>query len=102
MPSVDSAYEIRDKEKIGRDPRTMRAADLNKLGHAKTPLLKVIRAKCADCCCGDMLEVRKCTAWRCSLWPYRMNHNPFGCHSGRGNAEALQRARVAKRTATPV
>ena len=40
-----------------------------------TPL-KAIRAKCLDCCCGNSAEVRRCTAEKCPLFPYRMGHRP--------------------------
>lgn len=40
-----------------------------------TPL-KAIRAKCLDCMCGQVHEVRKCPCKDCSLWPYRMGHRP--------------------------
>lgn len=33
---------------------------------------KAIRAKCLDCCCGQAVEVRLCTAQKCPLFPYRM------------------------------
>jgi len=46
-------------------------------GHTKTPLLKVIRKKCLDCCGGLHGEVRKCPIINCPLWPYRMAKNPF-------------------------
>jgi hypothetical protein len=55
------------------------------LGHAKRPVLQAIRAKCIDCCCGQLAEVRLCTAKTCPLWPYRMATNPFA--RGRGRAE---------------
>ena len=55
--------------------------DLTKLdhleGYTKIPLLKVIRKKCLDCCCGQHSEVRKCNITDCPLWPYRMGDNPF-------------------------
>jgi hypothetical protein len=52
---------------------------LEELGaqHVKRPLLKVIRAKCLDCCCGSSVEVRECPIHACDLWPYRMGNNPF-------------------------
>ena len=34
-------------------------------------LMKAIRAKCLDCCCGQSKEVRYCTSKNCSLHPYR-------------------------------
>ena len=40
-----------------------------------TPL-KAIRAKCLDCCCGQVAEVKLCPAEDCPIWPYRMGHNP--------------------------
>lgn len=40
-----------------------------------TPL-RAIRAKCVDCCCGSVVEVRRCTITTCALWPYRMGHRP--------------------------
>ena len=40
-----------------------------------TPM-KAIRAKCLDCCCGQMNEVRLCPCKGCPLWAYRMGHRP--------------------------
>ena len=40
-----------------------------------TPI-KAIRLKCLDCCFGQINEVRLCPSEDCSLWPYRMGHNP--------------------------
>ena len=40
-----------------------------------TPI-KAIRAKCLDCCCGQLVEVRECTITTCALHPYRMGHRP--------------------------
>ena len=40
-----------------------------------TPM-KAIRAKCLDCCCGNVAEVRRCPISDCSLYPYRMGHRP--------------------------
>lgn len=60
----------------GADPRKMTVAALTALGHVKEPLLKIIRMKCIDCAHTES-EVRKCTAVKCVLWPYRMRKNPF-------------------------
>ena len=62
---------------VGRDPRTMTVEELNANGHFDRPLLDVIRAKCLDCCRQNQAEVRRCTAIKCDLWPYRMNKNPL-------------------------
>ena len=40
-----------------------------------TPI-QAIRAKCLDCCCGQVNEVKLCTAERCPLYPFRMGKNP--------------------------
>lgn len=40
-----------------------------------TPV-KAIRAKCLDCCCESVKEVRECTVKNCPLWPYRMGRRP--------------------------
>lgn len=31
-----------------------------------------IRAICLDCCCFQRIEVTKCTAYDCPLWPFRL------------------------------
>jgi hypothetical protein len=62
---------------IGRDPRRMSAAELTGLGHAKLPLLRVIRINCIECCGGSEAEVRRCRMFWCPFWPYRMATNPF-------------------------
>lgn len=40
-----------------------------------TPV-RAIRAKCLDCCCGQMQEVRLCPCSDCPLYPFRMGRNP--------------------------
>jgi len=70
-------------------------------GHEKQSLLKVIRAKCLDCCAGSRLEVSLCHLTDCPCWPYRFCKNPFSTRKGKpgGNPEALQKAREARRAA---
>ena len=41
----------------------------------RTPV-KAIRAKCLDCCNGQIVEVRLCTIKACPLHEYRMGHRP--------------------------
>ena len=40
-----------------------------------TPM-KAIRAKCLDCCCGQVNEVRRCPVNACALHPFRFGKNP--------------------------
>ena len=39
--------------------------------------VKVIRAKCLDCCCGSAKEVEACPIEKCPLWRWRSGKNPF-------------------------
>jgi uncharacterized Fe-S cluster-containing radical SAM superfamily enzyme len=41
----------------------------------ETPI-KAIRAKCLDCTCGQLKEIRFCTIINCPLYPYRMGRRP--------------------------
>ena len=52
-----------------------------------TPI-KAIRAKCIDCMCGLTHEVKLCPITDCSLWPYRMGHNPN--RAGKGGKPPIQ------------
>ena len=66
-----------DGRKRGADPREMTGEQLEAAGIMGQPVLAAIRAKCIDCCCGQISEVAACTSVTCALWPYRFNHNPF-------------------------
>ena len=47
------------------------------MGHEKKNLMRVIRDKCTDCCCGSYKEIDACASVACALWPYRNGDNPF-------------------------
>lgn len=40
-----------------------------------TPM-KAIRAKCLDCCAGQVAEIRRCELKNCPLFPYRFGKRP--------------------------
>jgi len=61
---------------IGKLPSEIPVEDIRDLGHPEK-VMKVIRAKCVDCCGGSEAEVRKCVQFDCPLWPMRMGKNPF-------------------------
>jgi hypothetical protein len=61
----------------GRDPRTMKPAELRAMGHQPMPPMSVIRLKCLDCCAGSPVEVAKCAALACPSWPFRTGKNPW-------------------------
>lgn len=52
----------------------------------RTPI-KAIRAKCIDCCAGQVSEVRKCPVEDCPLHPYRMGKRPSKIDSIKKNHE---------------
>lgn len=39
--------------------------------------MKAIRAKCLDCMCDQVNEVKLCPSESCPLYPFRMGKNPF-------------------------
>jgi len=41
-----------------------------------TPI-KAIRAKCLECSCNNVNEVKLCVIPDCPLYPYRLGHNPY-------------------------
>ena len=69
--------EQRDGYDVGRDPRSMSADELVRLGHARVSPLRALRLKCLDCCDDSAQEVRLCTAVDCPSWPFRMGRNPW-------------------------
>ena len=46
-------------------------------GHKPQSPLRVIRAKCLDCSCYQVSEVRLCEAVKCPLWPFRAGKHPW-------------------------
>jgi hypothetical protein len=83
---------------VGRDPRTLPAAELEAMGHHRLSPMAAIRAKCLDCCAGSANEVRRCLAAACPNWPFRTGHNPWRTVS-EGRREAGRRL-AAKRAAS--
>lgn len=45
---------------------------------AKRTPMKAIRAKCLECSCGQVKEVRLCPVKNCPLYEYRNGHRPKG------------------------
>ena len=70
-----SPYPGDEGELIGRDPCELPLAILS-IYHMERNPLKAIRERCLDCCCGSAPEVRKCTAFACPAWAFRMGVNP--------------------------
>ncbi len=58
-----------------------------------TPM-KAIRAKCLDCCCWQINEVRLCTAEKCPLYPFRMGKNPYTKKKGNPHFGEMMRMRA--------
>ena len=91
-----SPVESDGGEPIGRDPRKIAPNEFDQAGIGGNPLLDVIRAKCLDCCVDQADEVRKCVAFVCPNWPYRMGANPF--RTVNLTAAELERRRERGRT----
>lgn len=68
--------KIKKKEKTHTNAEA-EPDDLPKSKNVIQPVLKAVRAKCLDCCCGQEAEVRRCAITDCSLHPYRFGTNPF-------------------------
>jgi hypothetical protein len=68
---------------VGRDPRTIPEMDWWAAGLPFRTLAEAARAKCLDCCGGQLREVRLCMALACPLWPFRMGTDPFRGRRGR-------------------
>jgi len=50
----------------------------DKYGHKlQTNPIKVIRAKCLDCCANSSKEVSLCQSVTCELHPWRFGKNPY-------------------------
>ena len=43
----------------------------------KTELLKTIKAKCLECTCDQIMEVKRCPSKGCPLWPFRLAKDPY-------------------------
>lgn len=46
------------------------------MAEIKSPL-KAIRAKCLDCTCGQVNEVKECPITDCPLYVFRSGRNPY-------------------------
>ena len=69
---------------VGRDPRRISTTDWQATGLRSRTLAEAVRAKCLDCCGGQLREVRFCMALTCPLWPFRMGTDPHrGMRGGR-------------------
>ena len=94
--SEASSFASDGGNSIGRDPRDVPLAELRQLAHPESAI-KAIRAKCVDCCCGNIAEVRKCTAVNCALWPMRMGVSPFHGSSRSAKLQAVNFASSGER-----
>ena len=48
----------------------------NEIDYEHSPL-KAIRAKCLDCSCDSLTEVRNCPVEKCQIYPFRFGKNPY-------------------------
>ena len=83
-------FETPTGETEGISPFEVPLSQLESLGHSPKPM-EAIRTKCVDCSGGSVSEVRRCVAYRCPLWPYRMGRSPW----------AVDRAKQTKNLGQP-
>lgn len=76
LPSIDILRNPHVAPQLQEKKSTQRYTT-ERMNHleVKTPI-KAIRAKCLDCCCDSMQEVRLCPISDCPLHPYRFGHRP--------------------------
>lgn len=43
---------------------------------SKATVMKAIKKKCLDCCCGDLKTVKECPIPDCPLYIYRLGKDP--------------------------
>ncbi len=63
----------------------------------KGELLKVIRAHCLDCCCGEVGEVKNCGCPTCNLYPYRFGTDPNKRELSPAQLENIEKMNIAKK-----
>lgn len=56
---------------MGNKPERRKAAPIMLKTVTAEALLRVIRRKCRDCCCGSKNAVKACKTYDCALYPYR-------------------------------
>ena len=76
-PAQKALLEKRRGWDVGRDPRRVSRDELMAAGHKPMSPLNAIRARCVDCCAGELSRVRRCAHLDCPSWPYRMGTNPW-------------------------
>lgn len=60
---------------------------------AKRDVMRAVREKCLDCCCGSAQEVKLCEIRDCALYPFRFGKDPTARKTGESplDAETAQR-----------
>lgn len=58
--------------------------------------VKAIRAKCLECSCGAVSEIKKCLITNCALFPFRLGKNPYRAQnlSDEARAARVERGRA--------
>lgn len=91
-PNDNPLLEYQDGHLIGKHPENVDISEIEAAGHTNTPLAKIIRKNCLECCGFQASEVRKCVATTCPLWPYRMGKNPFQSAKHKNKPSNLSKA----------
>lgn len=92
-------FDERENGLVGRDPRKLSIAELERMNRPKITRADAIREKCIDCCAGSPGEVRKCTMIDCALWPFRMGTNPYRSEMSPEDRKAAKKRMAEARAA---
>ena len=89
---MNPGLKLHQGHSAGRDPRQMTRDELSEAGHQAVSPLQAIRARCLDCCAGQVNEVAVCPVVECPAWPFRMGTNPWRLPVSDARREAARRS----------
>lgn len=77
LKQISKSGDGSEIELVGKNPLLLGGRKLIEAGLTPRRPLQAIRAKCIDCCCGSLVEVRKCIDHKCANWPHRFGKDGF-------------------------
>ena len=87
------------EEELDVSENDLKAKCLDKYtGKKLTNPVKAIKAKCHDCCGFQWNEVKQCTVYHCTLYPFRFGKNPYRTPRVMSEEEKARRTEILKKT----
>lgn len=75
QPAPQPVTRHDDEKRSG--PKVDYAAVIARYANNVNNRASAIRAKCVECSCGVLSEVKNCAVTKCALWPFREGADPF-------------------------